>query len=150
MDKRIYYKIIDTKIISNFQLDTFFCPCPLGSEVHSLRECPRFGQKIYEEPKTTIVITAQDNETEKVVIAECEVSKTIWTEPMYKITEYWPNYFEKSDEPRIAYVKSLSTEELSKIDWLNKSQHGWRLDGMFIKQSDSEIIIAMIRKIKDG
>jgi hypothetical protein len=64
---------------------------------------------------------------------------------MYKITEYWPNFVERSDEPRVAYVTDL--EQLKEIAWLNKDGREFRCDGYFIRREGSPWIIALIEKL---
>jgi hypothetical protein len=63
---------------------------------------------------------------------------------MYKVTEYRPNYFETSDEPRVAYIDNL--EQLNGIPWLNKDGRKFRCDGYFVRRADSPLILAIITK----
>jgi hypothetical protein len=64
------------------------------------------------------------------------------------ILEYRPNYFESDIPLRTEVITSLAN--LKDIVWLNKGGHGWRVDGHFIRQADSDLIIAMIYKMEDS
>jgi hypothetical protein len=64
---------------------------------------------------------------------------------MYVI-EYWPNYVDRDESTRkVTQINSL--DDLPNVSWLNKSGHGWRVDGKFIRQKDDPWIIAILSDV---
>ena len=64
---------------------------------------------------------------------------------VYKITEYWPGFVERSDEPKQSEVESVSKETLQSIPWLKRHGSLTLKDGYVL--NTSSYIVAIITKI---